>query len=201
MAAQVTHMLHPTPEERLHLKDEWDVVEENPEHVATPLSTSNPLRASRVLWSAMMAEGTVLDHITGVEGLSGRLRVSATQKGRLLDRERTASPGTSPTTEAGGEGAIVDLELIPPEAKTLIPQLCIGPDFPATYLAHGLLDTAVFPEESVRTYDQLKALGVPVEISLVEDAGHYFEYGVEHKPHIKSALDDISRFLVGHLDA
>lgn len=201
MKALVAPMLHPTPEQALKLKDEWDVVEENPEHVSTPLSTSNPLRASRVLWSAIMAEGTVLDHVTGVPGLNAKLRESAAQRGRLSETGGSSPTSASPTTMAGGEGAIIDVDLIPDAAKRLIPQLCMDSDFPVTYLAHGLLDTAVFPGESVRTYDQLKEMRVPVEINLVEHAGHYFEYGVEHKPHIRRVLDDISRFLVSHLDA
>lgn len=191
-------MLHPAPEEASRLVHEWDVAEEDPE-MCTPNSIANPARTSRALWTAMMLEGTALDYITGNSGLTARLRQARQQPSSITNNIATESTPFSSTTRLGGEGAVVDLSLIPAPTKRLIPQLCMDATFPPTYLCHGLQDTSVLPDESIRTYDQLRELGVPVELSLVEGEGHGFDWGREDEPHIKPELDRISEFLVKYL--
>jgi acetyl esterase/lipase len=187
--------MHPTPHESAQLTYEWDVTEADPQ-MSTPLSTTNPARMSRILWDAIMAEGKALDYITGVPGLGGKLRAS---RRNVTADTPFSGPHVSLTTLAGGEAAIVDLDLIPFESKKLLPQLCTDETFPPTYLVHGLLDTSVAPEESIRTYDQLRELGVPVELSLVEGEGHCFDWQREEEPHIKAVLDKVANFLVHYL--
>jgi len=203
MLREVSHMIHPNPDESAGLKYEWDVMETDPE-ISTLLSTSNPVRTSRILWTAIMAEGKALDYITGITGLGGKLRASRATSIRPPGSGTTANATfptrqVSSTTLAGGEAALVNLDLIPSESKRLLPQLCMDANFPPTYLIHGLLDTSVLPEESIRTYDQLRELGVPVELSLVEGEGHCFEWKREEESGIKDILDKAADFLANYL--
>lgn len=195
--------MYPTSRESAQLKYEWNVTEADP-RMCTPLSTTNPARTSRILWEAMMAEGKALDYLTGVPGLGEKLRasrVTSIQPRNIIVDAPFLASHVSSTTMAGGEAAIVDLDQIPSESKRLLPQLCMESSFPPTYLIHGLSDTSVTPEESIRTYDQLRELGVPAELSLIEGEGHCFDWQREEEPHIKAVLDKVTNFLVNYVAA
>lgn len=194
-------MTNPTPTQAAQLKVEWDVPTRSDAdpHSATPHSTVNPLRYAFGLWIGMVTEGTVLDFITGVPGLGKKLRDSKAAKNPSAPTT-SADPAISTTTQAGGEAALVDLNLIPAEAKKLIPQLCLTSSSPPSYLVHGVLDRTVVSSESVRTYDQLRSLGVDVELVLVKDHEHNLEIGRENDPAVRAVLDGMSAFLVKHLD-
>jgi predicted esterase len=73
--------------------------------------------------------------------------------------------------------------------------------FPPTHLSHGARDPSVLPTESVRTYDQLKVLGVDTELAFVEGFGHMYEFGKESDPVVRKVLNGIVAFLVKHLEA
>ena len=77
--------------------------------------------------------------------------------------------------------------------------LSMDANLPPTYLIHGLLDTSVLLEESIRTYDQLCELEVPVELLLVEGEGHCFEWKREEESGIKSILDKAAHFVGEYL--
>lgn len=195
--SKITSMTRPTPDQAARLKQEWDVPIDDE---ATPLSTLNELRSSFKLWNGLVTQGTVLDFICGELGLGDKLRASKLKKNPSAP---TASkdPAVSMTTVAGGEDALVDLAVIPDEAKKFFPQLCLDSTFPPTHLSHGVNDLVVLPSESVRHYDQLKALGVDVQLALVEGQEHMFERGQEDDPVIRKVLDGLVNFLVRHLEA
>lgn len=196
--AKITPMTRPTPEQAAQLKQEWDVP------IGTggeaPHSIENSLRTTFALWTGMTTEGTILDFICGVPGLGDKIRASKAVKNPTAETF-SADPRISTTTQAGGEDALVDLSIIPDDAKKLIPQLVLDSSFPPTYLSHGTLDASVLPTESARMYDQLKVLGVDAELTFVEGFGHMYEFGRESDPVVRKVLDGIVTFLVKHLES
>jgi hypothetical protein len=195
--AKITPMTRPTPEEASNLTQEWDVPIGNAEK--TSHSTKNSLRTTFALWTSMMTEGTFLDFICGVPGLGDKIRASKAAKNPAAETSST-DPRISTTTQAGGEDVLVDLSIIPDDAKKLIPQLLLNSDFPPTHLSHGVEDASVLSSESVRTYDQLQALGVDTQLELVEGVGHMYERGEESDPAVRKVLDGLVEFLVKHLE-
>jgi len=195
--AKIAPMTRPTPEQAAQLKQEWDVpIGAGKE---TPNSTKNSLRTTFALWTGMVTEGTLLDFVCGIPGLGDKIRASKMARNPTAETSST-DPTISTTTRAGGEDALVDLSIIPDDAKRLIPQLLLDSNFPPTHLSHGVEDASVLPTESVRTYDQLKALGVDTELELVEGFGHMYEFGNESNPVVRKVLDKLVVFLLKHLE-
>jgi len=94
-----------------------------------------------VVWS----RGLKLDLLTGIPGLSKKLR------------------------EAGE----ADLEtVIPEEARCLFPELLIDESFPPAYVVHGEEDTTVLMEESEALVEKLGMRKVIAEFVKVEGAAH-----------------------------
>lgn len=202
---------YPSPHPKtIGIKYEWDVpysIYQN-----TPLSRPDPLRTeTSLLWAGMTTYGTLIDYVTGMPGLGEILRESKAKKNPDAPTSVADLPGgakanatKSPTTLAGGESALVDLDLIPSFARKVIPQLNFTSDFPPSLFTHGMADPAVLVDETIRTYDQLKKLGVEVQMVLTTDAdaggGHMFEWGRTDLPAVKMVMDDVSRFLVKHLE-
>lgn len=173
--AEAGPYLRPTLHQQPHPREEWDI-EEKPPGTSTPLSVAIPIRTSRLLWTAILAEGSALDWITGAPGVGEGLR----------------------------ETTPVDLTIIPKAARRVIPQLCMDDlelmsGFPSTYLVHGRVDKDVLIEESTKTYVQLRDVGVRAEIIVLENEGHFFEYGREYETGVKEVMDGISAFLIREL--
>ena len=61
---------------------------------------------------------------------------------------------------------------IPEPLRIAILQTQITETFPPTFLLHGKDDKLVLPAESQLTYDQLRELGVEVELHMLESASH-----------------------------
>lgn len=139
----------------------------------------------------MFAQGTMVDYMTGVPGL---------QK-KILDSQKRPPPTTVITSPSNLPPVeeLVDIAVIPLEARKVLPQFHLDASFPPTHLLHGTKDQTVLLSESVRTYEQLKAVGVDAELYTVEGGEHNFEIGNEDKEDVKTALESCLNFLVKHL--
>ena len=171
--AKVVPMTHPTPDQKAQLKYELNA----PFGVddRTDGEAGNPLRGP--LGPSAMTEGIYLDLLTGVEGLGNKIRAASKAKGEL------------------------DTSIIPTKVRHLIPQFNIDASFPPTHISHGTGDAIVHFSESVKTYEQLKDLGVPVELALVPGKEHMFEWGREDEPAVRKILDSIALFVCKYLEA
>jgi acetyl esterase/lipase len=170
---KVAPLIHPTPAQKAQLKYEWDAPFGLEDR--TDAGEGNPLRIP--LWASLMTEGLFLDFLTGVEGLGDKVRAASEAKGEL------------------------DTSVIPTQVRHLIPQLNLDASFPPTHLTHGTADSSVRFSESVKTHEQLKDLGVPVELALAPDEEHMFEWGREDVPAVRKIIDSIVLFVCKHLEA
>lgn len=91
----------------------------------------------------LLQSGTIVDYVTGVPGISTKLR------GLSYDERWAAVPEEN--------------------RRYLLP---LGKDAPATLVVHGTLDTIVPQAEGTKTVTDLQALGVTVEHAWVEGAAH-----------------------------
>jgi acetyl esterase/lipase len=91
----------------------------------------------------LLRSGTIVDYITGVPGISTKLR-------------------ELPYDERWGA--------VPQEKRKYL--LPLGKDAPATFVVHGTLDTVVPQAEGIKTVTDLQACGVAVEYAWVEGAAH-----------------------------
>lgn len=91
--------------------------------------------------------GEYLDRVTGEKGISERLRSIP------HDQREAKIPAAS-------------------HAGIVLPQLHIDSKFPPTMLVHGDADSLVLLDESIHTYKQLQAAGVPSELHVIPKAEH-----------------------------
>ncbi|KAF8306824.1 alpha/beta-hydrolase [Clavulina sp. PMI_390] len=189
--AAITELLRPSPGSKL--RPEWDIVEKD-QAQCTPLSATTPggVRESRILWAAMMAEGVVLDYVTGIPGLGARIR-------EALAKENLDETATSEAREV----LLVQQGIVPSQAREVIPQLQLTtpefkskPPFPPTYLLHGLEDSHVLPLESQRMYDQLQEQNVSVEVAWVPGEGHCFDWCREEEDGVREPLKAMEDWLI-----
>ena len=173
--ARVAPLTHPTPAQKAQLKYEWNAPYDLDDR--TGAEAGNPLRIP--LWTSIMTEGIFLDLLMGVEGLGDKIRAASKAKGEL------------------------DVSVIPIEVRHLIPQFNIDASFPPTHATHGTGDTSVHFSESVNTYEQLKDLGVSVELALVPGKEHMLEFrpGREDEPAARKIFDSIALFVCKYLEA
>ncbi|KAJ3032104.1 hypothetical protein HDV00_007991 [Rhizophlyctis rosea] len=97
------------------------------------------------LFTAWVNNGTILDVLTGCNALSAKLRT-------LPYQSRYAA--------------------VPAPYKHLFLEYHLNRSFPPTVFVHGKADDVVLPAESIKTYNQLKALGVKTQLLELESAGH-----------------------------
>ncbi|ORY53990.1 Alpha/Beta hydrolase protein [Leucosporidium creatinivorum] len=123
-------------------------------------------------FSWLLQEGTFLDVLTGEPGLSKQLLT-------LPAEERQAA--------------------IPTISADLFPQLAPSTsDFPPMISVHGTGDEAVLVEESRAFAEQVRKVGVDVELIELEGANHAFDLGYKSsKEH--AGLEKVVPFLLKHL--
>ena len=73
------------------------------------------------------------------------------------------------------------------------PVNAFSPQFPPTLFVHGAADALVIPDVSQSAMDKLKKLGVETRITLVPEASHGFDLGLEPEDsqyqYVKQAID------------
>jgi acetyl esterase/lipase len=117
-------------------------------------------------FATYLKEGNMLDGLTGQTGLGSILRAA------------------SASTRAG---------LV--SSDSLFPELLLNSSFPPTALIHGTGDTVVPYEESVWLSKHLEALGVVVQLELVEGA----EHGLKGAFKVQDKRERHADFVLGRL--
>ncbi len=95
--------------------------------------------------------------------------------------------------EAGWLGAAVSAD--EDRAREASPLHHVHPDAPPALIAHGLADVAVPHAQSERFADALTAAGVPVELTLVEGAGHLWQGDVDRMALLDAGIAFAARVL------
>ena len=133
-----------------HLRDVAHLLNEPQAQIAyAPINfisedCTNDLNFRGSLYNFWQCHGTFLDNLTGIDGLTAKLR-------RLPYAEREAA--------------------IPTECRDLFPQLRVD-DLPPTVLVHGAEDTSVDVSDSDKTYAALTKKGTRAKYYRVEGLEH-----------------------------
>ncbi|KIM47058.1 hypothetical protein M413DRAFT_268696 [Hebeloma cylindrosporum] len=86
-------------------------------------------------------------------------------------------------------------QAIPEIHQTVIPQIMVDGNWPATMLLHGTADTAVPIEESRHLRGLLDAAGVPVDFIEFNGKEHSFDYETDAEEVWKEQFDMVKAFL------
>jgi acetyl esterase/lipase len=150
-------------------------------HPASSPTPGGPANPRMPLSRLYLQLGVTLDYTTGQHSPS----LSATLR-PLLDTDVAADPF-----------ALQDAMkvLIPSKHHAVFPQLNVTPDFPPTFLCHGVLDGAVHVDESEHMCGLLERAGVPVRLLALDSADHSFDYAPDAEALYAAHFDEMAEFL------
>lgn len=129
-------------------------------------------RTTGALAQIFMETGTILDYLTGIQGISESLR-SASLSDEDLQKK------------------------IPKQSQCLFPELYIA-NFPPTYLVHGTADQAVPVDDSIFLAQQLESNHIPHVLMLAEGRNHGFNAEADAEEVYNKYIKDVIQFFIKH---
>lgn len=124
-------------------------IETTPPTVYFPMT--DPLEPRNLLLLYLLQTGTLLDALSGQQGVSAALRLFPHEEREALVRQHS------------------------PSLAALLPQLWTTERFPPTMILHGTADGIVRVHESRAMARKLAAVGVDVTLQEIEGADHGFD--------------------------